>query len=151
VDGRGSSDSPLTYTWIDKDVTTGITYTYRIADVNLDGQETVHDFVAEATPKPAASGQVPTDYVLYQNYPNPFNADTHIRFTLAEAGHTTLQIYNSTGQLVTTLVDEHLDARTHEIRWDGRNGYGEIVASGIYFYRLTSGKFAEMKKMSFLR
>ena len=151
VEGRGNSDSPLTYTWIDKDVTAGTTYRYRIADVDVNGNETVHDFVVEATPKPAASGQVPTSYALYQNYPNPFNADTHIRFTLAEAGHTTLKIYNTTGQLVATLVDGHMDARTHEVRWDGRNAYGEMVASGVYFYRLSSGTFAETKKMSFLR
>ncbi|MCK4273149.1 T9SS type A sorting domain-containing protein [bacterium] len=149
VDGRGNSDSPLTYTWIDKDVTAGVMYRYRIADVDLNGNETMHDFVAEATPK--AGGQVPTDYVLYQNYPNPFNADTHIRFTLADAGHTTLKIYNTTGQLVRTLVDEHRDARTHEVRWDGRNQHNELVSSGIYFYRLASGTFAETKKMSFLR
>jgi len=151
VEGRGSSDSPLTYTWIDKDVTVGTTYRYRIADVDLNGNETVHDFVAEGTPKPSASGQVPTDYVLYQNYPNPFNADTQIRFTLAEAGQTSLKIYNTTGQLVRTLVDEHREARTHEVRWDGRNINGEIVASGVYFYRLASGNFTETKKMSFLR
>jgi hypothetical protein len=151
VEGRGNSDSPLTYTWIDKDVTAGVTYTYRIGDVNLEGIETMHDLTATATPKPAASDQVPTDYVLYQNYPNPFNADTHIRFNLAEAGHTTLKIYNTTGQLVRTLVDDHRDARTHEVRWDGRNDYGEMVASGVYFYRLASGTFAETKKMSFLR
>jgi hypothetical protein len=149
VEGRGNSDSPLTYTWIDKDVTAGTTYRYRIADVDLNGNETMHDFVAEATPKPAAT--VPTSYALAQNYPNPFNADTQIRFSLAEAGHTTLKIYNTTGQLIATLVDGHLAARVHTVRWDGRNSKGEVVASGIYFYRLSSGNFAETKKMSFLR
>ena len=151
VEGRGNTETALTYTWIDKDVTAGTVYRYRIADVDLDGRETMHDFIAEATPKPAAGGQVPTSYALYQNYPNPFNADTHIRFTLAEAGNTTLKIYNTTGQVIATLVDGHMDARTHEVRWDGRNANGEMVASGIYFYRLSSGNFAETKKMSFLR
>jgi hypothetical protein len=149
IEGRGNTETALTYNWIDKDVTVGTTYRYRIADVDLNGNETMHDFIAEATPK--AGGQVPTSYALYQNYPNPFNADTHIRFTLAEAGNTTLKIYNTTGQLIATLVDGHMDARTHEVRWDGRNSSNQMVASGIYFYRLSSGNFAETKKMSFLR
>jgi len=151
VEGRGNSDSPLTYTWIDKDVTAGTIYRYRIADVDLNGNETVHDIVAEATPKPSASGQVPTTYALAQNYPNPFNADTQIQFSLAQAGYTTLKIYNTTGQLIRTLVDGHLDARMHRVRWDGRNSSSELVASGIYFYRLSSGNFTETKKMSFLK
>ncbi|MCK4597876.1 hypothetical protein KAU04_07530, partial [bacterium] len=69
VESRGNSDAPRTYTWIDKDVTAGITYSYRIADVSLDGRETMHDFMATATPK--SSGAVPTEYWLSQNYPNP--------------------------------------------------------------------------------
>jgi hypothetical protein len=149
VEGQGNSDAPRTYTWVDKDLTAGVTYTYKIANVDLDGKVATHDFVATATPK--ASAGVPTTYALAQNYPNPFNADTHIEFTLAKAGHTTLKIYNTTGQLVRTLVDGQMDARMHKVRWNGRNHNGEIVASGIYFYRLASGTFAETKKMSFLR
>ncbi len=149
VESQGNSDAPRTYTWIDKDVIAGTQYSYRISDVSLDGRETMHDFMATATPK--SSGAVPTEYWLAQNYPNPFNADTHIEFRLAQAGNTTLKIYNTTGQLVRTLVDGQLDARMHKVRWDGRNQHNELVSSGIYFYRLASGTFAETKKMSFLR
>jgi hypothetical protein len=149
VQSQGNTDAPRTYNWVDKDVTAGITYSYKIADVSLEGLETMYDFVATATPK--ASAGLPTEYWLSQNYPNPFNADTHIEFKLADAGYTTLKIYNTTGQLVRTLVDGYMEATHHKVRWDGRNEYGGLVASGIYFYRLSSGKFAEMKKMSFLR
>jgi len=148
VDSRGATDAPRTYTWIDKDVVAGVTYTYTIADVELDGRVNMHDFSATATPLAAG---VPTTYWLSQNYPNPFNADTHIEFTLAKAGNTTLKIYNNTGQLVRTLVDEHMAASHHKVRWDGRSESGELVASGVYFYRLASGAFAETKKMTFLR
>jgi hypothetical protein len=149
VQSLGPTEAPRTYTWIDKDVFAGVTYTYRIADIAIDGTENLQHFEATATPKAAAG--VPTEYSLSQNYPNPFNADTHIEFTLAQPGHTTLKIYNTTGQLVRTLVNEDLAATRHKVRWDGRNEYGQVVSSGIYFYRLASGKFAEMKKMSFLR
>jgi hypothetical protein len=148
VESRGATDAPRTYTWIDRNVTAGVTYTYKIADVGLDGQVTMHDFAATATPMAAG---VPTTYWLSQNYPNPFNADTHIEFTLAKAGNTTLKIYNTTGQLVRTLVDEHMAASHHKVRWDGRSENGELTASGVYFYRLASGTFTETKKMTFLR
>jgi DNA-binding beta-propeller fold protein YncE len=148
VESRGATDAPRTYTWIDRDVTAGVTYSYKIGDVELDGTEHMHDFEATATPMAAG---VPTTYWLSQNYPNPFNADTHIEFTLANAGNTTLKIYNTTGQLVRTLVDEHLDASHHKVRWDGRGESDELVASGVYFYRLASGTFTETKKMTFLR
>jgi|GEM_PF-1343831 len=148
VEGQGDTESPRSYSWIDHDVTAGVTYTYQIASVALDGSVEMHDLTATATPTAAT---VPTSYALAQNYPNPFNADTQIEFSLAQAGYTTLKIYNTTGQLVRTLVDGHLDARVHKVRWDGRNSSNELVASGVYFYRLTSGTFAETRKMSFLR
>jgi hypothetical protein len=148
VESQGNSESPRTYTWIDRSVTAGVTYTYTIADIDLDGRENMQDFEATATPMAA---DVPTSYSLSQNYPNPFNADTHIEFTLANSGQTTLKIYNTTGQLVRTLVDGHLDAKMHKVRWDGRNESGQLIASGIYFYRLNSGNFVDTKKMSFLR
>ncbi len=147
VESQGNTEAPRGYSWVDHDVTAGVTYTYKIRSVSLDGTEEEH-FTATATPTAVT---VPTSYALAQNYPNPFNADTQIEFSLAKAGHTTLKIYNTTGQLVRTLVDGHMDARMHKVRWDGRNSNSELVASGIYFYRLSSGNFAETKKMSFLR
>jgi|GEM_PF-2379089 len=147
VESQGNSETARSYSWVDHDVTAGMTYTYKIRSVSLDGKEEEH-FTATATPTAAT---VPTSYALAQNYPNPFNADTQIEFSLAQAGYTTLKIYNTTGQLVRTLVDGHLDARMHKVRWNGRNSSNEMVASGIYFYRLSSGNFAETKKMSFLR
>ena len=148
VESQGNTEAPRSYSWIDKDVTAGVTYSYQIASVSQDGSVETHDFTATATPTAAT---VPTSYALAQNYPNPFNADTQIEFSLAKAGYTTLKIYNTTGQLVRTLVDGHMDARMHKVRWNGRNSSNEMVASGIYFYRLSSGNFFETKKMSFLR
>ncbi|MFC1682589.1 T9SS type A sorting domain-containing protein [Candidatus Zixiibacteriota bacterium] len=148
VKSLGNSETARTYTWIDQDVTPGVTYTYRIADVDIDGSESMHEFEATVTPM---SISVPTEFSLAQNYPNPFNADTQIEFSLAQAGHTNLTIYNTTGQVVRTLVDGQMDARVHQIRWNGRNESGQLVSSGIYFYRLASGTFAETKKMSFIR
>jgi hypothetical protein len=72
-------------------------------------------------------------------YPNPFNPATTIRFALREQAPVALQIFNIRGALVRTLIDGDLDAGVHERRWNGRDNFGRLVASGIYFYRLRLG------------
>jgi hypothetical protein len=72
-------------------------------------------------------------------YPNPFNPSTTIRFTLREQAPVSLQIFNIRGALVRTLIDSDLDAGIHERRWNGRDSFGQLVASGVYFYRLRMG------------
>ena len=91
-----------------------------------------------------------------QNFPNPFNPETWIPFTLSEPKHVTIRIYSSTGQLVRTLDLEQKPpgaylSKEKAAYWDGKNEAGEMVASGIYFYNLKTGKFAETKKMILLR
>ena len=79
--------------------------------------------------------------ILEQNYPNPFNARTTIGFSVP-AGHrgsTRLKVYNVSGQLVHRLLDGALAPGAHRVAWDGRDEYGEAVATGIYFYRLEAG------------
>ena len=89
---------------------------------------------------------VPTAYNLYQNYPNPFNPVTHIAFTLARRGHTTLTIYNIRGQVVETLVDQELAAGKHHFSFEAVR-----YTSGVYFYMLKSGDHVEVKKMMLLK
>ncbi len=72
-------------------------------------------------------------------YPNPFNPATTIRFVLREHAPVSLQIFNIRGALVRTLLDGNLDAGIHERRWNGRDSFGHLVASGTYFYRLRIG------------
>lgn len=88
---------------------------------------------------------------LRQNYPNPFNPSTIIPYRLERAGHTTLAIYNSLGQRVRTLVNGPLPAGSYTVRWDGRNGSGVPVPSGVYFYRLKAGGFDRSMKMLLVR
>jgi hypothetical protein len=87
-----------------------------------------------------------TEYKLNQNYPNPFNPVTSIKFTLEKSGYTTLEIYNTLGQLVITLIEGQMSSGQHQISFNA-----EKYTSGIYFYKLTSGNFTEMKKMMFLK
>ncbi len=94
---------------------------------------------------------LPTVYALYQNYPNPFNPATTIRFDLPEHANVQLTVYNTTGQIVRTLVAGELPAGSHRIQWDGRNDGGRTVGSGLYVYRLNANDFVSTHKMLLTR
>ncbi len=93
---------------------------------------------------------------LLQNYPNPFTPETWIPYRLAEDAFVTLTIYDQTGHLVRTLNVGNRIAAVYEseskaIYWDGRNGLGERVASGVYFYTLTAGDYSATRRMLILK
>jgi hypothetical protein len=90
---------------------------------------------------------LPEEFQLSQNYPNPFNPSTTISYDLPSRRNVRLSVYNTRGQLTTTLVDTEKSAGTHEVVWAGTDSGGEPVASGIYFYRLTAGDFVSARKM----
>jgi hypothetical protein len=92
------------------------------------------------------SSSLPTKFSLSQNYPNPFNPTTQISFALPAASEITLTVYNIRGQRVSTLAHGWFEAGDHIVSWDGAN-----YASGLYFYRLESGKFVQTRKMILLK
>ena len=75
---------------------------------------------------------LPTTLDLRQNYPNPFNQSTAIRFVVGNAGYIRLAVYNVSGQLTRVLMDEYKPEGEHLVYWDGLDGEGNTVASGIY-------------------
>ena len=94
---------------------------------------------------------VPQRITLNQNYPNPFNPVTKIKFQIEQQKHVNLEIFDITGKLIRKLIDNNLNAGSHELFWDGRDGKKNAVHSGIYFYLLRSGKEHKTKKMTLLR
>ena len=97
------------------------------------------------------SAVLPTEFELSQNMPNPFNPSTQISFALPSAAKVNLTVFNVLGQQVNTLVDEYMTAGYQTVTWDGRDNSGASVASGVYFYRIVAGDFAETKKMLLLK
>ncbi|MEA3444712.1 MAG: 6-bladed beta-propeller [Bacteroidota bacterium] len=93
------------------------------------------------------TSSLPIEYSLSQNYPNPFNPTTNIAFSIPEQTHVKLEIFNIIGQRISSLVDVELTAGNHEIKWDGTNENGRAVATGLYFYRLSTENFIQSKKM----
>lgn len=89
----------------------------------------------------------PETLALYPNTPNPFNPSTLITYRLPEPGQVDLTIYNLLGQQVRVLVRDHQSQGRYEVLWDGRDGFGSFVSSGVYFYRLGHPGGAITKRM----
>ena len=90
--------------------------------------------------------ELPTEFILYQNYPNPFNPSTKISWQSPVGSMHVLKVYDVLGNKIATLVEDYKPAGTYEVEF-----YASGLASGIYFYRLTAGKYSEMKKLILLR
>ena len=91
-------------------------------------------------------GSVPVAFGLEPNVPNPFNAETWIRYGVGERGMVRLVVYNALGQRVRGLVEG-----LREVGWDGRDGGGQAVGSGVYFCRMESEGRERMRSMVLLR
>ncbi|MCW8817027.1 MAG: YCF48-related protein [Ignavibacteriaceae bacterium] len=88
----------------------------------------------------------PTEFMLAQNYPNPFNPSTTIEYSIPESGNVKLIVYNSLGEEVTVLKNDFEEAGSYKI-----NFYAQNVPSGIYFYKIESGRYNDVKKMILLK
>ncbi len=132
------------YTYIDRNVKVGEYYKYKLEDVTLTGEKAMHEPIEIFVTKPEK-------YELAQNYPNPFNSSTYIRYQLPEQNHVTIRIYNLLGQEVITLANEIKEAGYHSLIWDGVDKNGNLVGSGVYYYRIESALFVQTKKMVLLK
>ena len=86
--------------------------------------------------------EVPSSFSLSQNYPNPFNPSTKIKFDIKQSSNTKLIVYNILGKEIATLVNEKLSAGSYEVDWDASDH-----PSGVYFYKLITENFVDVKKM----
>jgi len=86
------------------------------------------------------------DYELSQNYPNPFNPTTKIKYTIPEVGHVKLTVYDQIGQKVSEIVNEVRSAGRYEVNFNA-----DKLSSGVYFYKIETGKFNNVKKMMILK
>jgi hypothetical protein len=122
---------------------------YKITTVDFSGNESM-----PSSPDPVTAVElpgVPIKFHLYQNLPNPFNPTTTIKFDTAGEGRLDLRVYDVSGRLVRTLVDESRPPGRYSVIWDGRDNKGQPVASGVYFCRMTGTGITMTRKMVLLQ
>jgi hypothetical protein len=90
--------------------------------------------------------EIPEKYNLYQNYPNPFNPTTNIKFDVPAASFTSLKVYDINGREVAELVNQNMQAGRYEYSFNAA-----ALSSGIYYFKLVSGEFNQIKKMILLK
>ena len=93
----------------------------------------------------------PLKTALESNYPNPFNPETVISFTIESSGNVCLEIFNIRGQKIKTLLNEFKDKGHHKKTWNGIDDSGNLVGSGIYFYRMMTEDYISVKKMILMK
>jgi hypothetical protein len=106
----------------------------------------VEQIVPQGTAGVNPETETPVGYYLYQNYPNPFNPITKISYSIPEISFVTLKVYDVLGNEIAILVEEEKPAGNYSTNFNA-----EVLPSGTYFYKLTTGNFSETKKMILLR
>jgi hypothetical protein len=124
-------------------------YWWRVKFFNALGQSlwsVVFKFKTRITGINLISSNVPQFYKLYENYPNPFNPVTKIKFDMPERDFANLTVYDITGRKIAELANQNFNAGSYEISWNAN-----FLSSGIYFYRFSTSKFVETKRMALIK
>ena len=96
-------------------------------------------------------GILPETFTLKQNFPNPFNPVTNINIEIGFSDNIELKIFDIRGREIISLYDGNIEAGTYSFQWNGRNGLGELVSSGIYFYTLSNNSIIKTRKMLLMK
>ena len=139
VKGNGNSTENHAYIYNDENIIKPGHYSYRLKQIDFDGKY-AYSQVAEI------DVNKPTKYYLSQNYPNPFNPTTTIEFSTPERSHVSLKVYDVLGNEVAILVNGWMESTNHKVIFDASK-----LASGIYYYTLSTGNFTSTKKLILLK
>ncbi len=149
--GQGSTSSMSDYSYADTQVKVGQTYSYRLSDVDYRGNKTQHHCISVSVID-AVKNLEPSDIKLNKVFPNPFNPSVNLSFTLEnEEEELSLVIYDIQGALVNTLSSGYHEMGTHNFNWDGLDGKGNAVVSGVYLVNLCAGPIVEIQRVTLLR
>ncbi len=131
-------------------------YFWRVTAIDKTGLSVVcrdlyRSFNLATDVKDDEADKVATSFELFQNNPNPFNQETRIRFAVPVSSHTVIVIYDAHGRRVRILLDRMVEKGFHEVIWDGRDSFGRVVSTGLYFILFQSDRFRDVKKAILLR
>lgn len=140
VKGNGTTTEPKSYSYSDAIELRGIeNIYYRLKQVDYNGSINYSDVVSVVF-------DTPTEFALGQNYPNPFNPETKIQYSVPQSGLVKIAVYDLAGQEVALLLNEVKEAGNYQINFSAAG-----LSSGVYFYKMTSNGFSQVKKMSILK
>jgi len=131
------------YAFTDEATEPGKSYAYQVTYL-LEGR-TIVLFETDAVAVPSLP------LALHQNYPNPFNPTTTIGYYLPKPAVVSVDVYDVAGSRLATLVEGRQEAGPHAVEWQGIDGFGNPVSSGVYFYRLKAGSTVLTRKMILMR
>jgi hypothetical protein len=138
IEGHGTTSDEKSYFFKDNNLKSG-SYNYRLKQIDLDGTYEYSQVVEVEI-------NVPDEYNLSQNFPNPFNPVTTIQFNLPQNEYVTLKIFDVLGNEVATIASGEFNAGSHKIEFSA-----DKLSSGIYLYRITAGKYTNVKKLQVLK
>ncbi len=150
VSSGSAAGTQITYSYQDEEVANHNTYCYWLESIDLDG--TAYYFgpvnvIVNYDGEPVVPPVIPTTTELLNAYPNPFNPMTTIPYTVKIGGDVRIDIYNTKGQVIRSFSNLHDKAGYYQIALDGRDLNNKSLSSGIYYYRMSSGKFTASKKI----
>jgi endonuclease I len=146
VNGYNGKDVENVLTYTVSGVNYNTNYYYRVRAYNTSGSGFSSNSINVFIIVGIEDNAVPSNYYLFQNYPNPFNPSTMIKFSLKKGSAVKIMLYDITGRAVETLVNTQYSAGTHSVRFDASN-----LANGIYFYRIVTDEFSDIKKMVLMK
>ena len=165
---RGTSEASLsqihtivsnllpTMEWVNNtDIIHGNSYFYAITASYLEptpGGDSIFSNIAYSGPV-SENDEITLHYLtsLYGSYPNPFNPETTISFAMAREGYVSIDIFNAKGQKVRSLVNTSYGVGYHSIVWNGNDDNGRNVGSGLYFYRMQTDGYIDVKRMLLMK
>jgi PKD repeat protein len=138
--------------YVDSDVEFDNEYYYAVRSVDRSGNRSdISNLVSITVTDISMDDDIPLNYYLTQNYPNPFNPNTTIKYGLKEPVDVSIIIFDNLGRKIIELINTKQNAGHYQIVWNGKNYLNHQVSSGIYYYRIETDKFNEIKKMIFIK
>ena len=137
ISGHGNSNSPNNYSFIDNKPLSGKSQ-YRLKQIDKNGAFKYTKIIEVVS--------VILKYDLAQNFPNPFNPSTLITYSIPTSSNVIINVYNILGELIKTLVNGYQEAGSYKVNFDAGG-----LSNGIYFYKMQSGNFVQIKKMLLLK
>jgi Secretion system C-terminal sorting domain len=139
VPGNGTTTEPNNYSYSDKNIHIAGNYAYRLKQIDFDGSYKYSNSVEVEVSKPLS-------FALEQNYPNPFNPTTTISYSIPKDEFVELKVYDALGNEVSTLANGKRNAGSYKVTFDAGS-----LASGVYYYKIRTSDFVQVKKMLLLK